>query len=547
MFISRIYNSTVMKRRRFLLLILAALLCAGTMQAQITHYSDSSSFDDAFARLREIDFEDVYSVTLERITIRNPWGLNCFGNTDSTKADTVNSTLLLGQGASLDFPTRTRTVELTGFSHQFQLVVTDFNDAVDTTAMMKFPVTLTRTAGIKRLQFIGADQFGDWDINWSAGFHEMRTLDDHGDTLAYTEFEELLPDHYYLTGIAQDATQILPDSTFMGPVEWHGITITEPTLGFAGLPLSQPEGRVDPDNPIMNLEIELAPGATVDFPEGTEGVLLTFEAIQHLDTFWVAVTDYAGNTDTVEAMGWGHPVMDSAWVEDQWYTFVHLGFGSPDGIKQVEFLGATGPYSYGTVALATVALAETPVQEMMAIRSVADDLKGAGFLDDAHYESLNSDLVAAIAAADINDRSGAIQKLNDFRADVQQLSAGRVLVPEETEYFMDDAAYVITRLSGTSGVETAGGSQASRVMLDAPVVSAEHVRLRYDAPAGSDPVVAVHDLRGALVRMLPLGSNAGELLWDLRDGNGNRVPFGTYLLTLSANGERATQVVRVVR
>jgi hypothetical protein len=84
-------------------------------------------------------------------------------------------------------------------------------------------------------------------------------------------------------------------------------------------------------------------------------------------------------------------------------------------------------------------------------------------------------------------------------------------------------------------------------MLGAPVMSAEHVRLRYDAPAGSDPVVAVHDLRGALVRMISLGSSAGELVWDLRDGNGNRVPFGTYLLTLSANGERATQVVRVVR
>jgi hypothetical protein len=333
----------------------------------------------------------------------------------------------------------------------------------------------------------------------------------------------------------------------MGPVEWHGITITEPTLGFGGLPLSQPEGRVDPDNPIMNLEIELAPGGTVEFPEGTEGVLLTFEAIQHLDTFWVSVTDYAGNTDTVEAMGWGHPIMDSAWVEDQWYTYVHLGFGSPAGIKQVEFLGATGPYSYGTVALATVALAETPVQEMMAIRSVADDLKGAGYLDGSHYESLNRDLAAAIAAADINDRSGAVQKLNDFRADVEQLSASRVLVPEEAEYFMDDAAYVITRLSGTSGVETAGGNRVSRVMLGAPVMSAEHVRLRYDAPAGRDPVVAVHDMRGALVRMISLGSSRGELLWDLRDGNGNRVPFGTYLLTLSANGERATQVVRVVR
>jgi hypothetical protein len=536
-----------MKSLRSLLLILAALLCAGTMQAQITRYSDSSSFDDSFARLREVDFEDVYSVTIERITIRNPWGLNCFGYADSTKSDTMNSFLWLGQGATLDFPTRTRQVELNGYSHQFRLVVTDFDDVVDTTEMMDFPVTLTRTAGIKRLQFIGADQFGDWDINWNAGFQEMRTLDEQGDTLAYTEFEELKPDHYYLIGIEQDATRFFPDSTFQGPVEWHGITITEPTLGFGGLPLSQPEGRVDPDNPIMNLEIELAPGATVDFPEGTEGVLLTFEKIQHLDTFWVAVTDYAGNTDTVEARGLDHPVMDSAWVEDQWYTFVHMGFGSPDGIKRVEFLGATGPYSYGTVALATVALAETPVQEMMAIRSVADDLKGAGFLVESHYSSLNSDLAAAFAAADVNDRSGAIQKLNDFRGDVQQMSAGEVLAPEEAEYFQNDAAYIITRLSGTSGVETSGGSLAPHVMLGAPVVSAERVRLHYDTPAGSVPVVAVHDLRGALVRTLPLGSSTGEVLWDLRDGSGNSVPFGTYLMTLSAGGERATQVVRVVR
>jgi hypothetical protein len=127
------------------------------------------------------------------------------------------------------------------------------------------------------------------------------------------------------------------------------------------------------------------------------------------------------------------------------------------------------------------------------------------------------------------------------------MSAGKVLVAEEAEYFMNDAAYVISRLSGTSGVATAGHSRTSRVALDAPVVSAERVRLRYDVPTGSDPVLTVHDLRGALVRVLPVMGSAGELQWDLRDGSGNRVTPGTYLLTLTANGERATQVVRVVR
>jgi hypothetical protein len=537
-----------MKTVRFLLLLLAAMCVSGIVaQAQITVYRDSSQFDDAFARLREIDFEDSYSVTIDRILFRNPYGLHCLGIEDSTKDDGVNSMIELHQGSTIDFPTRTRRVELTGYANEFRVQVTDFNDSTYRTALDTFPISLSNPNGIRRIQFFGYDFNDSLDINWGGGFWSVATFDENDDTLAFTEFEELLPDHYYLLGHSQDAYTYPNDSSLFDPVDIHGITLHEPTIGYTATPLSLPEGRVDPDNPIANLSVEMAYGGTVDFPQGVEGALCMLEGVQHLDTVWLQVTDYAGRVDTVMEAAINHPIFDSAWVEDQWYTYIPLGFGSPDGIKQVMVLGSSGPNNwYGTVMLSAVYLAEKPQTEIGSIKAVANDLGGAGFLDEGQTGSLRSTLDGAIAAVDRGDRPTAVALLNGFRSDVNAFGRKRVLAPEETRYFMNDAAYVISRLGGAvAGLETPKVESVGLVLE--PTQTAGVLQIRYASGRAATPTLRIADLRGRPLRAIELRSASGSAQWDLLDANGSPVPNGTYLLTLGANGRQATKLVRIVR
>jgi hypothetical protein len=550
-----------MKATRFLSL-LVGLLLAGSLQAQIAVYRDSSEFDDSHARLRDIDFEDVYSLTLQRITFRNPWGLHSmtgeYPDANGNYSDTVDVFLWLGQGATLDFPTRTRTVELDGYANPFYIRVTDFNDSIYTTALTGFPTTVSSDSGIRRVQFLGTDGNGNDDVNWGGGLLGLTTLDANGDTLAHTGFDELKPDHYYLIGHAQLANSFYPDSTMFGPVEWHGVTFTEPNIGFAGTHLVSFEARVDPDNPIGNLALELTPGATIDFPTGVEGALLVLEMVHPRDTFLLEVTDYAGKVDTVMETGWGR-TYDTTWVPEQRVTYAHLGFGSSDGIRQIRLLDAWGVfinddaggglpldtiYEARSAVLAALHLAEAPQNEITGIRSAATDLDTAGFLDETQYVRLHTKLDDAVRAVEMNNRGGAIDLLNAFRSDVQDLAKERVLVSEETKYFLGNAAYVISRLGGVAGVKERSIPHRS-LRLDA-TISADGVRIDYDVPSGSISAIRVYDMRGLAVRTL-VPTSVGAIVWDLRDGAGNFLPAGNYLIALTAGGESATRLLQIVR
>lgn len=506
-------------------------------------YDDSTAFDDAFGRLREIDFEDLYSVTTERITFRNPWGLNCFGDTDETNPDSVDNYLLLGQGATLDFPTRTRAVEIDGGADRFRIVVTDFNDSVYTIFADSLPLFHSDPNGIKRMQFFGFNHWGDDDVNWRIGMTEVRLLDGDGNPLAYTDFEELLPDHFYILGRGMHAYASDLDPSIFEPNDVHGVSITEPFFGFLGTYLVPPYGRPDPHNPIGNLAVELTPDGTIDFPQGVEGALLVLESVHVLDTVWIEATDYAGDVDTVEQIGWGRPV-DTNWVEDQWFSYLHVGLASPAGIRQVRLLGTART---GTMMLGAIHLAEMPRNEIAAIGSSVSELDSAGYLGSEEYDRLQAKLVDAMEDVERNDRSGAIGTLLQFRRDVEELYENDVLVPEEANRFLDAAAYVIERLGGfPSAVDEHAGSAG--VLLGMPVLSADGIRIGYTIPAGDDATIRISDIRGTLLRTLEIeAGDDGLTIWDLRDADGNRVPAGVYFVTLNANGVSATRMAQIVR
>jgi hypothetical protein len=69
--------------------------------------------------------------------------------------------------------------------------------------------------------------------------------------------------------------------------------------------------------------------------------------------------------------------------------------------------------------------------------------------------------------------------------------------------------------------------------------------IRYETPEGTEPVLRVYDVRGALVRDLPLGGSSGVATWDGRGRDGGSAPAGVYFLQLVAGTERRS--LRVVR
>jgi hypothetical protein len=552
-----------MRLQKYLLGLAFCALSSISANAQITTYRDSTEFDDAFGQLRDIDFEDVYSVTLQRITFRNPWGLHSMASEDPDEfgnyPDSVDIFLWLGQGATMDFPTRTREVILQGYANPFEIRVTDFNDSVFMLPLDEYPRTITSTTGVKRIQLLGTDGNGNDDINWSGGLLEVTTLDEAGDTLAHTNFDELQPDKYYLTGKAFKAYDVDEDTSMLAPVEWHGVTFHEPDFGFNGTHLSYFFARPDPDNPIGNLAVELNHNATIDFPEGVEGALLTVEVVHERDTFLFEVTDYAGNIDTVMETGWGR-AYDTAWVEDQRSTYMHIGFGSPDGIRQIRPIDAWGveirnnedigepndtTYIWRTIMLSAVHLAETVPTELAGMTAVVEDLDTSGYVGDEHANQLQTTLLKAIAEVESTNISGAISTLNTFKTDVSTLFQQNVLAPEEAQEFLKDATYIISRLGGATSVEDFTSESFKNVRFENISQTADGMEIRFTAPAASEPVVKIYSIQGELVNVLKTSGN--RIQWNFRDAAGRTLPTGSYVITLSAAGEMATQLVQIVR
>ncbi len=537
-----------MNNARSLLLLLGLLLLAyAPAGAQITVYRDSSGFDERYGRLRDIDFEDLYSVTLDRVTIRTPWGLNAMAFPDPNDSSREDVFLWIGQGTTLDFPTRTRQVQLDGYATTFVAEVTGYDDSVFRVSYDDFPVYLDHPAGIRRIRLIGFDQYGDTDVNWAGGLQKILSFGPEGDTLSFTLFDELKGDHYYLLGMELDARDFSGDTILLEPVDVHGVIITEPTIAFGGTYLSEGLARVDPDNPIGNLAVELAADATLEFPEGTEGVLMVLEGVHPADSFLIEVTDYAGVTDTVLDSGYGRQY-DTSWVEDQRATFAHLGFGSESGIRMIRLLGAN---NYGTILLAALHLAEIPQNEIASMGRVIADLDTSGFLRPQESALLQGKLREAIGRVKTGDRDEAVKQLLAFREDVRGLAGEKILVAEESRYFLDDAAYVITRLGGTASagygdrpITLAGASIGSVISLP------EGMRVTFGIADGVLPAVRVHDLRGVMITTLKpeaAGDRMATTMWDLRDASGDRVSSGVYLITIDSPGGRAAAAVMVER
>jgi hypothetical protein len=551
-----------MNRTRYFLLLLFGILVGSSASAQITFHHDSTDFDDAHARLREIDFEDFYSVTVDRILFRNPWGLHAMAvenpDENGNYPDTANVFLWLGQGATLDFPTRTRRVELEGYANPFFVRITDFNDSTFKTALNDYPVSLGVETGIKRIQFIGTDgNSEDPDINWQGGLMEVTTFDENGDTLSHTDFDELPPGHFFLLGNAQNARNWNPDTTMYSPTEWHGITFHEPTYGIQGTFLTSDWTHVDPDNPIGNLALEMNSEATIDFPRGTEGALLILEMIMERDTLFFEVTDWAGKRDTVMETGWGR-TYDTTWVPDQRYSYAQLGFSADSSLKQIRYLGGWSVYIddtqqngdtnyYATTAmLSAVHVAEMPEKEIDGISVAVGDLDSAGFIDDAQGEKLRGTLAKAAAAVERGEKGEAVSLLHEFRRDVLALHDARVLVDEESDQFTSDAAYVIARLGGVTAIRSSRDA-SSGLRLSAVDAGSDGIRFDIGTPAGARADLRIVDLRGNVVRTIALDAGATMRFWDLRDDAGLNVANGVYVVTLGAAGKQASSTVRVVR
>ena len=63
----------------------------------------------------------------------------------------------------------------------------------------------------------------------------------------------------------------------------------------------------------------------------------------------------------------------------------------------------------------------------------------------------------------------------------------------------------------------------------------ESTQINYSAASGASVSVRIYDVKGRLVR--ELSGHGGTLAWDGRDGSGNRLGNGVYLIQLHSGGE----------
>jgi len=91
-----------------------------------------------------------------------------------------------------------------------------------------------------------------------------------------------------------------------------------------------------------------------------------------------------------------------------------------------------------------------------------------------------------------------------------------------------------------TGVEEGGGIARLGSAYPNPFVSSTAVS--FFAPMdGGDARAEIYDVRGRLVRRIPVpgGASEGELLWDGRDERGEEVPSSVYFLRLTARTSTA--------
>ena len=553
-----------------LLFALLALVGIGSEVAtgQITTYQDSTEFDDDFGRLRDIDFEDLYGLTVDRIRIRNPYAIESLAVPDSQGNPTSDNILFLSQGATMAFPTRTRTVTIEGYGNPFYVEVTTFADSTYMLDLASFPTTIHDDNGIARIQFFGTDAFG-LDINWGAGLRTIDVLDQNDVEIASSNFDELEGDRYYFMGTPLDVSSV-EDTVFTDPVTIHGITIHEPTIGLIGYHLSYFEARVDSDNPIGNIAVPLLRDATISFDSGTEGALLVLEQVYVRDTMFFEAVDYNNDRDTVMVVGWGREY-DTNWVEDQQATFAHVAFASEAGIKEIRLLDAwtsevvdfadtviDGEYIeidvYGAVGIevliAAVHVAESPTTEINGIVTQVEEVNDAGYLVSQEATTLVGQLREARQNAAEQENGKAVEQLQQFRAEVEELYSNGTLVTEEARYLDRDAVYIISRLqSGSSGVDryvTDSGLEMPEITDLRVLPSGLSVSYRMSTIGGEEATVT--NLRGEVIWRASLDQKGeGTIVWDMSDSDGGRIPPGPYFLSIGSGSVRTTAKFMIVR
>jgi hypothetical protein len=102
-----------------------------------------------------------------------------------------------------------------------------------------------------------------------------------------------------------------------------------------------------------------------------------------------------------------------------------------------------------------------------------------------------------------------------------------------------------------AGPEAAGRAPlVLRLAANAPNPFNPTTRLRFEVSRAADVQLAVHDVRGRLVRRLlvgPVAAGPHELDWDGRDDAGRELAAGVYLLTAASGTQRQARKLVLVR
>lgn len=329
-------------RMRSLALLLGVLVFPGAAVAQISVFTDFASFDAATGPLSEIDFENLHSLTEEGITFRDPLDLStgfCSSPTCQIDPDNPfgsgNIIIALNPGGTIDFPPGTdRTLlDIQGIgSATFTVEVTDFAGSTFTADGQGIPfdqvfLDLTAPDEISRIEVLSTS-------GGPLGLAAVHTFDASNNLLSEIDFEGLPPDGSCILSVCAPDGPSPPN-----PMTLDGVMFTDPFSieeGFCSFPTCQ----IDPDNPIGNIILALNPGATIDLPVGTRGVMLVIEGMGD-NPFEVQVTDFSNNSITAS----GQAVS---------FSVAFLGFTSSSGIQQIEVLsvgGTGGPLGLSAVKL----------------------------------------------------------------------------------------------------------------------------------------------------------------------------------------------------
>jgi hypothetical protein len=506
----------------------AALGTAAAQQQGFATYSDSTTFVDRTTRPVETDFEDIWSVTIQGVTIRNPYSL-LVGRSVDAAGQEGHYVAVADQGV-IEFPARTRGVTITSHDEQGEdgysgpILVTDFNDETTVLDPAIAPITITRPNGVKRLRFLDPD--GGINVTWKLPISSIITTDGAGRKMLEIDFHDLEPYRTYLLSRAYShPVDTLPYPGWIDAITTGDMTFSDKSSLRIDYSFDGEGARIDPDNGLGNNGLSLSPGGAIVFPEGTEGAMLVLEPF-YCDTVTVSVVDGEGGVHILGALGDGSGT-------------VYLGFSSPLGIARASVLDV----GYGRVTVGSVLLARTPLRELNGISGVVEQLDTHRFLTGDQSTLLHSTLTDAGAAISERDNTRAISRLRAFIGDVDALYNQKVIVFEERNTLVNDGEHLMQRLQTPSGVVTDAGTSTTVKLGPAyPSPARSEAWLPYSTDAAG-AFIRIDDLRGVPVCTLALEASttsATAAYWDCRDASGRLVPDGIYFYTLHAGDATRT-------